>query len=51
MLHNNIDGTHAVFEVAAEQGVDTVVFASSNHAVGAFETDDRTPEMYRTDDD
>jgi NAD+ dependent glucose-6-phosphate dehydrogenase len=51
VLHNNIDGTHAVFEVAAEQGVDTVVFASSNHAVGAFETDDRTPEMYRTDDD
>ncbi|MEZ3144564.1 NAD-dependent glucose-6-phosphate dehydrogenase Azf [Halobaculum sp. MBLA0143] len=51
VLTNNIDGTHAVFEVAAETDVETVVFASSNHAVGAYETDDRTPAMYRTDDD
>ncbi len=48
VLTNNIDGTHTVYEVAVEEDVDRVVFASSNHAVGAFETDSRTPEMYRT---
>ncbi|PSQ61303.1 MAG: NAD(P)-dependent oxidoreductase, partial [Halobacteriales archaeon SW_9_67_25] len=47
-LSNNIDGTHTVYEVAVEEGIDRVVYASSNHAVGAFETDERTPEMYRT---
>jgi NAD+ dependent glucose-6-phosphate dehydrogenase len=51
VLRNNIDGTHAVFEAAAEADVETVVFASSNHAVGAYETDDRTPDMYRKDDE
>jgi NAD+ dependent glucose-6-phosphate dehydrogenase len=51
VLTNNIDGTHAVFEAAATADVETVAFASSNHAVGAYETDARTPDMYRTDDD
>jgi NAD+ dependent glucose-6-phosphate dehydrogenase len=51
VLRNNIDGTHAVFEAAAEASVEKVAFASSNHAVGAYETDDRTPDIYRTDDD
>jgi NAD+ dependent glucose-6-phosphate dehydrogenase len=51
VLSNNIDGTHTVYEVAVEEGVDRVVYASSNHAVGAFETDARTPEMYRAEDD
>ena len=51
VLRNNIDGTHAVFEAAVEHDVDRVAFASSNHAVGAYETDERTPAMYRTDDD
>ncbi|WP_435127395.1 NAD-dependent glucose-6-phosphate dehydrogenase Azf [Halobaculum sp. D14] len=51
VLRNNIDGTHAVLSAAADADVDTVVFASSNHAVGAYETDDRTPELYRRDDD
>jgi len=51
VLSNNIDGTHTVYEVAVEESVDRVVFASSNHAVGAFETDLRTPELYRDDDD
>ena len=51
VLTNNIDGTHTIYEVAVEQDVDRVVFASSNHAVGAFETDSRTPEMYRTHDE
>ena len=51
VLRNNIDGTHAVFAAAADAGVDRVVFASSNHAVGAYETERRTPDLYRTDDD
>ena len=50
VLANNIDGTHTIYEVAVEEGVEKVVYASSNHAVGAFETDERTPEMYRDDD-
>jgi len=51
VLENNIDGTQTVFEAAVEAGVEKVAFASSNHAVSAYETDERTPEMYRTDDD
>jgi len=39
-----------VLEAAVEEGVEKVVFASSNHAVGAYETDERTPELYRTSD-
>ena len=50
VLRNNIDGTRTVFEVAVEQGVQKVVFASSNHAVGHYETD-REPEIYRTGED
>jgi NAD+ dependent glucose-6-phosphate dehydrogenase len=51
VLANNIDGTHTVFEVAVAEDIEKVVYASSNHAVGAFETDERTPEMYRADDE
>ncbi len=50
VLTNNIDGTRTVYEAAVETGVEKVVFASSNHAVGAYETDERTPDMYRPDD-
>jgi NAD+ dependent glucose-6-phosphate dehydrogenase len=50
VLKNNIDGTRTVYEVAVESGVEKVVFASSNHAVGHYETD-RTPALYRTEDD
>jgi NAD+ dependent glucose-6-phosphate dehydrogenase len=49
VLGNNIDGTYTVYRAAAEAGVERVVYSSSNHAVSAFETDERTPEMYRTD--
>ncbi len=49
VLRNNIDGTRTVFEVAVETGVEKVVFASSNHAVGHYETD-REPALYRADD-
>ncbi len=50
VLRNNIDGTRLVFEVAVEAGVEKVIFASSNHAVGHYETE-RAPELYRPDDD
>ncbi|AFK18217.1 NAD(P)-dependent oxidoreductase [Haloferax mediterranei ATCC 33500] len=48
VLRNNIDGTQKMFDAAVDAGVEKFVFASSNHAVGAYETDERTPEMYRT---
>jgi NAD+ dependent glucose-6-phosphate dehydrogenase len=51
VLENNIDGTQTVFQAAVDAGVEKVAFASSNHAVSAYETDDRTPGIYRTDDD
>ncbi|MFC4987023.1 NAD-dependent glucose-6-phosphate dehydrogenase Azf [Saliphagus infecundisoli] len=51
VLANNIDGTQTVYEAAVETGVERVVFASSNHAVSAYETDDRTPDVYRPDDE
>ncbi|MFD1570636.1 NAD-dependent glucose-6-phosphate dehydrogenase Azf [Halorubrum laminariae] len=51
VLRNNIDGTQVVMRAAVDAGVDRFVFASSNHAVGGYETDDRTPDLYRTDDD
>ncbi len=51
VLQNNIDGTQKMYEAAVEEGVDRFVYASSNHAVGAYESDERTPEMYRSDDD
>ncbi|WP_256546361.1 NAD-dependent glucose-6-phosphate dehydrogenase [Halobellus inordinatus] len=51
VLQNNIDGTQTMFEAAVETGVEKFAFASSNHAVGAYETDARTPEMYRPEDE
>ncbi|MHC3438202.1 NAD-dependent glucose-6-phosphate dehydrogenase Azf [Natrialbaceae archaeon A-gly3] len=51
VLPNNIDGTKVIYEAAVDAGVKKVAFASSNHAVGAYETDERTPEMYREEDE
>jgi len=51
VLANNIDGTHTIYELAVQEGVERVVFASSNHAVGAAETDERTPDIYRPEDE
>ena len=51
VLTNNIDGTQKVMAAAVEEGVDRVAFASSNHAVGGYETEERTPEMYRASDE
>lgn len=49
VLTNNIDGTHTIFEAAIDAGVEKVVFASSNHVVGHYETQ-RKPDIYRTGD-
>lgn len=49
VLSNNIHGTQLVYEAAVNTGVEKVAFASSNHAVGGYETDARTPDMYRPD--
>ena len=51
VLHNNIDGTQKILEAACDAGVEKFVFASSNHAVGAFETDERKPDIYRPHDE
>jgi len=51
VLANNIDGTQKVLSAAVDAGVEKFAFASSNHAVGAFETDERTPELYRPGDE
>jgi nucleoside-diphosphate-sugar epimerase len=37
ILKNNIIGTHNTYECARRHGVKRVVFASSNHATGAYE--------------
>ena len=49
VLHSNLIGTYHVFEAARRAGVHKVVFASSNHAVGTFETANQ-PELYELDD-
>ena len=49
VLHNNIIGTRNVFEAARRNGVERVVFASSNHVIGMYETDG-APELYSLDD-
>ena len=51
VLPNNIDGTRVVFEAAVDAGVEKVAFASSNHAVGAYETEPRLPDLYRPSDE
>jgi len=49
VLRNNIDGAQVVMRAAAEAGVEKFAFASSNHAVGGYETEERTPDLYRED--
>ncbi|PSP83953.1 NAD(P)-dependent oxidoreductase, partial [Halobacteriales archaeon QH_8_68_33] len=41
VLSTNIDGTQKMYEAAVAEGVEKFVYASSNHAVGAYETDGR----------
>lgn len=47
LIENNINGTQVIYEAAVNAGVEKVIFASSNHAVGAYETPDRIPDLYR----
>jgi nucleoside-diphosphate-sugar epimerase len=49
ILPSNIVGTYNVFEAARLARVDRVVFASSNHVVGMFESTSG-PSLYRLDD-
>ncbi len=49
ILPNNLIGTYNVFEAARRAGVQTVVFASSNHAIGMYELDG-APDLYEMDD-
>jgi NAD+ dependent glucose-6-phosphate dehydrogenase len=50
VLDNNIHGTQVLLEACIEAGVGRFVYASSNHAVGHYETD-RAPDLYRADDE
>lgn len=47
---NNIIGTYNVYEAARRAGVECVVFASSNHAVGGYEVEG-APAIYALDDE
>ena len=49
VLENNIHGTKVLLDAVVEARVEKFVFASSNHAVGHYETD-RKPDIYREDD-
>ena len=49
VLQSNLIGTYNVFEAARQAGVGQVVFASSNHAVGTFETA-HVPSLWDIDD-
>jgi nucleoside-diphosphate-sugar epimerase len=45
-LADNLEGINNVYEAAVDAGLDSVVFASSNHAVGMVEVRN-APEVYR----
>lgn len=49
VLHNNLIGTYNMFEAARRAGVEQVVFVSSNHAVGTFETSN-VPDLWDLND-
>ncbi len=44
VAETNVEGTKHVLDAAVENGIDRVVFASSNHAVGAYNSADDDPE-------
>jgi hypothetical protein len=45
VLQNNILGTYNIIEAAENAGVDSFVFASSNHVIGMYEKE-YAPELY-----
>lgn len=46
---NNFNGTLNVFNACKESGVNKIIFASSNHAVGLFENDSPYKEIVKGD--
>jgi nucleoside-diphosphate-sugar epimerase len=50
VLQSNLIGTYNVFEAARLAGVPSLIFASSNHAIGEYEFEG-APSLYRLDDD
>ncbi|MBA2278071.1 MAG: NAD(P)-dependent oxidoreductase [Chloroflexia bacterium] len=49
VLPDNLIGTYNVFEAARRAGVERVIFASSNHAIGTYETEN-APALYELGD-
>ncbi|MGC4189973.1 MAG: NAD(P)-dependent oxidoreductase [Thermomicrobiales bacterium] len=49
VLPSNLIGAYNVFEAARQAGVEQVVFASSNHAIGTNETENQ-PDLWDIDD-
>ncbi len=49
VLSSNLIGTYNVFEAARRAGVERVVFSSSNHAIGTYETEN-APALFDLDD-
>lgn len=49
VLHSNLIGTYNLFEAARRAGVELVVYASSNHGVGTFETNN-VPDLWDLND-
>jgi NAD+ dependent glucose-6-phosphate dehydrogenase len=50
LLRNNVHGTKVTYQAAVDRGVGRMIYASSNHVVGHFETD-REPDIYRAHDE
>ena len=50
VLPSNVIATYNVFEAARRAGVNRVVFASSNHSIGTYETEN-APDLFEMDDD
>ncbi|WP_336000698.1 NAD-dependent epimerase/dehydratase family protein [Halorientalis halophila] len=48
VTETNLHGTKHVCDAAVENGIDRVVFASSNHAVGTYNAVDEDPERMTT---
>ena len=48
-LAGNLEGINNVYEAAVDAGLDTIVFASSNHAVGMVEVRNAPDAYYRSE--